>query len=89
MLEIDIIMSTYLDNNWDKLEASKIKLLYNLIDTETTNLLKLFYLYSNKENRSLNNLALFFKNKEETEIKDMDILLNDILSSNEKFMHSK
>lgn len=86
MLEIDAIMNTYLNNNWDKLDASKIKVLYNLMDIDTTNLWKLFYLYSNKDNRSIHILTPFLKNKEETEIKDIYQLLNDILSSNEQTM---
>ncbi|EUD65346.1 hypothetical protein C922_04289 [Plasmodium inui San Antonio 1] len=88
MLELDTLINNYLNTNINNLDREKVKLLYNLMDVDTTNLLKLFYFYSNKENQKVEKLAEYLKNVDEEEIKDTFKLLIDILHNNEKLVRS-
>ncbi|KMZ95614.1 hypothetical protein PVMG_04407 [Plasmodium vivax Mauritania I] len=88
MLELDTLINNYLNANINHMGREKAKLLYNLMDIDTTNLLKLFYFYSNKENQKVEKLAEHLKNVDEEEIKDTFKLLIDILHNNEKLVRS-
>ncbi|VWU52005.1 conserved protein, unknown function [Hepatocystis sp. ex Piliocolobus tephrosceles] len=89
MLELDTIINNYLNKNIDSMKHYDIKLLYSLIDIDTTNLLKLFYFYSDKNNQSLNKLSECLKNKNEKETKELHRLIINILdSNNEKIVNS-
>ncbi|CAA9986396.1 conserved Plasmodium protein, unknown function [Plasmodium knowlesi strain H] len=88
MLELDTLINNYLNTNINSMNKEKAKLLYNLMDIDTTNLLKLFYFYSNKENQKVEKLAQYLKNVNEEEIKDTFKLLIDILHNNEKLVSS-
>ncbi|SBS81782.1 conserved Plasmodium protein, unknown function [Plasmodium malariae] len=84
MLELDTLINSYINLNINKIDKDKAKLLYNLIDIDTNNLIKLFYFYSNKDNHNMEKLSHFLKNMNEKEIKDTFKLLIDILNNNER-----
>ncbi|SBT70300.1 conserved Plasmodium protein, unknown function [Plasmodium malariae] len=84
MLELDTLINNYINLNINKIDKDKAKLLYNLIDIDTNNLIKLFYFYSNKDNHNMEKLSHFLKNMNEKEIKDTYKLLIDILNNNER-----
>ncbi|GAW79168.1 hypothetical protein, conserved [Plasmodium gonderi] len=88
MLELDTLINNYLNKNINKMDNEKAKVLYNLMDVDTTNLLKLFYFYSNKENRNVEKLSGYLKNLDKKEINDTFNLLIDILNNNEKVVNS-
>ncbi|ETW31389.1 hypothetical protein PFFCH_01196 [Plasmodium falciparum FCH/4] len=71
------------------IDNEKVKLLYNLMDIDTTNMLKLFYFYSNQENRSMDKLSKLMKVKDEKIIQDTFNLLIDILNNNQKYISTQ
>ncbi|KYO00586.1 hypothetical protein PRSY57_0725200, partial [Plasmodium reichenowi] len=83
-LELDTLINNYLNANMNIIDNEKVKLLYNLMDIDTTNMLKLFYFYSNQENRSMDKLSKLMKVKDEKIIQDTFNLLIDILNNNQK-----
>ncbi|KEG00621.1 conserved Plasmodium protein, unknown function [Plasmodium vinckei vinckei] len=84
MLELDTLINNYINSNINIIDKGKEKLLYNLMEINSVDLLKLFYFYSNKSNNDLGKLSEYLKNKDEQEIKNTFKLLTDILHSNEK-----
>ncbi|CAC9696057.1 conserved Plasmodium protein, unknown function [Plasmodium sp. DRC-Itaito] len=86
MLELDTLINNYLNANINIIDNEKIKLLYNLMDIDTTNMLKLFYFYSNQENKSVDKLSKLMKVKDENIIQDTYNLLIDILNNNQKYV---
>ncbi|KAF4326847.1 hypothetical protein CYL21_5154 [Plasmodium falciparum NF54] len=89
MLELDTLINNYLNANMNIIDNEKVKLLYNLMDIDTTNMLKLFYFYSNQENRSMDKLSKLMKVKDEKIIQDTFNLLIDILNNNQKYISTQ
>ncbi|KYO01416.1 hypothetical protein PGSY75_0728400 [Plasmodium gaboni] len=89
MLELDTLFNNYLNANMNIIDNEKVKLLYNLMDIDTTNMLKLFYFYSNKENKSVDKLTNLMNVKDKKVIQDTFNLLIDILNNNQKYVSSQ
>ncbi|SCM04116.1 conserved Plasmodium protein, unknown function [Plasmodium chabaudi adami] len=83
MLELDTLINNYINSNINIIDKGKEKLLYNLMEINTVDLLKLFYFYSDKNNNDLGKLSEYLKDKDEQEVKNTFKLLTDILHSNE------
>ncbi|SCL96852.1 conserved Plasmodium protein, unknown function [Plasmodium chabaudi chabaudi] len=83
MLELDTLINNYINSNINMIDKGKEKLLYNLMEINTVDLLKLFYFYSDKNNNDLGKLSEYLKDKDEQEVKNTFKLLTDILHSNE------
>ncbi|CXH89637.1 conserved Plasmodium protein, unknown function [Plasmodium berghei] len=83
MLELDTLINNYINSKINTIDKGKEKLLYNLMEINTVDLLKLFYFYSNKNNNDLGKLSEYLKDKDEQEVKNTFTLLTDILHNNE------
>ncbi|CDU16153.1 hypothetical protein YYC_02227 [Plasmodium yoelii 17X] len=83
MLELDTLINNYINSNINTIDKGREKLLYNLMEINTVDLLKLFYFYSDKNNNDLGKLSEYLKDKDEQEVKNTFKLLTDILHNNE------